>query len=153
MARKPTAAEATETAAADIAAVIKPEATPELEAGDVSSLSLASYGHTTESLAKLDETDPVAAANIRSQLAWLNDAKNIFVEEDAATKRRKQMLADLSEIDARNAAEQRKRDEEKAAAERKANAEALKAEAEARIAAANAAIEAAKADIAALAEG
>lgn len=91
-------------------AVVTQEAYPKPEL--VEDLSSLSNKLTVEDLAKMDATDPVGAAAIRSQLNWARDSKVLFKEESAEEKARKQLLSDM---DARDAEEAQKRREDETA--------------------------------------
>jgi hypothetical protein len=81
---------------------------------DIKSLSNAM---SVKDLATLDKSDPTAAAALRSQMNWENDAKKLFKGESEEDRHKRELLA---EMDARDG---------KAARER-ADAEARQAKAE-----------------------
>ena len=110
----------------------------------------ATFNMTAKDLAALDETNPTAAASIRSQLTWATDAKVMFPGETEAEAKRTKHLDEMAEIDARNAAERAKLSEDQMAATKLSDTKARLAEIEDENAHAQSVLESNKAEAKAL---
>lgn len=109
----------------------KVEAAVVADAGPVEDLSNLSNKLPASELAKLDETDPVAAAALRSQANWERDSKTLFKEETADERARKQLISDMDARDAKEAIKRREDEAARAKADELARIDDLVAEQEA----------------------